>query len=107
MPALAEWIAREPRRFTYRFVFAPGTIGSLTWLTRNESRLSRVRHALVLALLGDPGALTYKRSRCDTSENDPLVAYALRGDASVIQLSPYGYDERPLGCPGLDRAAGR
>src|SRR2546430_8259616 len=45
MTALAEWIAREPRRFTYRFVFAPGTIGSLSWLKRNESRLSRVRHA--------------------------------------------------------------
>ncbi len=37
--ALAEWIGREPRRFTYRFVFAPGTIGSLTWLKRNAARL--------------------------------------------------------------------
>src|SRR5204863_265617 len=43
MTALAEWIAREPRRFTYRFVFAPGTIGSLSWLKRNESRLSGAR----------------------------------------------------------------
>ena len=53
--ALAEWLASETRRFTYRFVFAPGTIGSLHWLKRNEARLGRVRHALVLALLGDPG----------------------------------------------------
>jgi aminopeptidase-like protein len=105
--ALAEWIAREPRRFTYRFVFAPGTIGSLTWLKRNESRLPRVRHALVLALLGDPGALTYKRSRRETSEIDEIVAYVLAGDGAVIPFSPYGYDERQLCSPGFDLPAGR
>src|SRR2546430_8743084 len=86
MTALAEWIAREPRRFTYRFVFAPGTIGSLTLLKRTQSPLSRVRHALVLALLGDPGALTYKRSRRDTRDIDAIVAYALAGDGAVIPL---------------------
>jgi aminopeptidase-like protein len=105
--ALAEWIAREPRRFTYRFVFAPATIGSLTWLKRNESRLSRVRHALVLALLGDPGALTYKRSRRETSEIDGIVACVLAGDGAVIPFSPYGYDERQLCSPGFDLPAGR
>ncbi|HKD53584.1 MAG TPA: DUF4910 domain-containing protein, partial [Steroidobacteraceae bacterium] len=41
--ALGEWLAGEPRRFTYRLVFAPGTIGSLTWLKRNEHGLKRVR----------------------------------------------------------------
>jgi aminopeptidase-like protein len=105
--ALAEWIAREPRRFTYRFVFAPGTIGSLTWLKRNESRLSRVRHALVLALLGDPGALTYKRSRRETHEIDEIVAYVLAGDGAVVPFTPYGYDERQLCSLGFDLPAGR
>jgi aminopeptidase-like protein len=105
--ALAEWIAGEPRRFTYRFVFAPGTIGSLTWLKRNESRLPRVRHALVLALLGDPGALTYKRSRRETSEIDEIVPYVLAGEGAVIPFSPYGYDERQLCSPGFDLPAGR
>jgi aminopeptidase-like protein len=90
--ALGEWLAREPRRFTYRLVFAPGTIGSLTWLMRNEPRLSRVRHALVLALLGDPGALTYKRSRRDTSEIDEIAAYVLAGEGTTVAFSPYGYD---------------
>ena len=105
--ALAEWIAREPRRFTYRFVFAPGTIGSLTWLKRNESRLPRVRHALVLALLGDPGALTYKRSRSEASEIDEIVPHVLAGEGAVIPFSPYGYDERQLCSPGFDLPAGR
>ncbi len=105
--ALAEWLAREPRRFTYRLVFAPGTIGSLTWLSRNEPRLSRVRHALVLALLGDPGALTYKRSRRDTSEIDEIAAYVLAGEGTTVPFSPYGYDERQLCSPGFNLPAGR
>jgi aminopeptidase-like protein len=105
--ALAEWLAREPRRFTYRLVFAPGTIGSLTWLRRNEPRLSRVRHALVLALLGDPGALTYKRSRRDTSEIDEIAAYVLAGEGTTVPFSPYGYDERQLCSPGFNLPAGR
>jgi aminopeptidase-like protein len=105
--ALGEWLAVEPRRFTYRLVFAPGTIGSLTWLKRNEHGLRRVRHALVLGLLGDPGALTYKRSRRETHEIDAIAAHVLAGEGRVVPFSPYGYDERQLCSPGFDLPAGR
>jgi aminopeptidase-like protein len=105
--ALGEWLAREPRRFTYRLVFAPGTIGSLTWLKRNEQRLHRVRHAVVLGLLGDAGALTYKRSRRGTHEIDAIAAHVLAGEGRVVPFSPYGYDERQLCSPGFDLPAGR
>src|SRR5262249_15306949 len=44
---LAAWLAETPRRFTYRIVFAPGTLGTLGWLKRNEKQLGRVRHGLV------------------------------------------------------------
>jgi aminopeptidase-like protein len=104
---LAAWIAREPRRLSYRFVFAPGTIGSLTWLKRNERMLPRVRHALVLALLGDPGGLTYKRSRRQTSEIDAIAEYVLGTNGAVIPFTPYGYDERQLCSPGFNLPAGR
>ena len=105
--ALAEWIAREPRRFTYRFVFAPGTIGSLTWLKRNAARLPRIRHGLVLTLLGDRGSLTYKRSRRENSEIDAIGAQIAGGPAAVIPFTPYGYDERQFCSPGFDLPVGR
>jgi aminopeptidase-like protein len=104
---LAAWVASAPRRYTYRFVFAPGTIGSLTWLKRNEARLGRVRHGLVLGLLGDPGALTYKRSRDERREIDEVAAYVVGEKAKVIPFSPYGYDERQFGSPGFDLPVGR
>ena len=43
------------RHFTYRFLFAPGTIGSITWLSRNADVLPAIRHGLVLTGLGGPG----------------------------------------------------
>ena len=105
--ALAEWIAREPRRFTYRFVFAPGTIGSLAWLKANEARLKRIRHGLVLALLGDPGNLTYKRTRHEDREIDAIAGYVLAHRGTLVPFSPYGYDERQLCSPGFNLPVGR
>lgn len=107
---LAEWLAGQPRRYSYRIVFAPGTIGSLCWLKRNERRLSRVRHGLVLGLLGDAGPLTYKRSRRGDAEIDRIAHYALQSlepQARMIDFEPYGYDERQLCSPGFDLPVGR
>jgi aminopeptidase-like protein len=107
---LARWLAEEPRRYTYRLVFAPGTIGSLCWLKENEKSLGRVRHGLVLGLLGDPGPLTYKKSRRGDSAVDAVAPHVLSGIDSrsqVIGFSPYGYDERQLCSPGFNLPVGR
>jgi aminopeptidase-like protein len=111
--AVAARLAREltsrPRRYSYRFLFIPGTIGSITWLARNEERVSRIRHGLVLAGLGEGGTFTYKRSRQGKAEIDRAVAHVL-GHAgrksTVIEFSPYGYDERQFCSPGFDLPVG-
>jgi aminopeptidase-like protein len=108
--ALASWIASAPRRYTYRLVFAPGTIGSLCWLGRNERRLHRVRHGLVMGLLGDPAPFTYKQSRRGDCEIDRLVEHVVRSadpQSRVIPFEPYGYDERQLCSPGFNLPVGR
>ena len=107
---LAGWLAAEPRRFSYRIVFAPGTIGSLCWLKRNESGLARVRHGLVIGLLGDAAPLTYKSSRLGTAETDAIARQVLEEfapDTRFRAFEPYGYDERQLCSPGFDLPVGR
>ena len=107
---LAEWLALAPRRFTYRIVFAPGTIGSLCWLKQNERNLNRIRYGLVLALLGNSAPLTYKTSRRGGAEIDSIVRHALtefEPAGTVIPFEPYGYDERQLCSPGFDLPVGR
>ena len=68
-------------RYSYRFLFIPGTIGSITWLARNEDRVGRIRHGLVLSGVGDPGGFTYKRSRRGDAEIDRAVAHVLAAPA--------------------------
>jgi len=107
---LAQWVAGESRRYSYRFVFAPGTIGTLCWLRRNEQDLGRVRAGLVLCLLGDPAPLTYKMSQRGTTDTDAIASYVLSQvdpPGSVIPFAPYGYDERQLCSPGFDLPIGR
>ncbi len=104
---LARSVAARPRRFSYRFVFAPTTIGAITWLARNESRVGLVRHGLVLASLGDRGSFVYKRSRRGTCDIDRVVEYVVGAQGAVEDFSPYGYDERQFCSPGFDLPVGR
>ncbi|MFI6321263.1 DUF4910 domain-containing protein [Nonomuraea sp. NPDC050556] len=90
--------------YTYRFIFAPGTIGAITWLARNRARTDRIKHGLTLACAGDPGPVTYKRSRHGDAEIDQVFAYLL--DRPLLDFSPYGYDERQYGSPGFNLPVG-
>ena len=107
---LAERLLKCEHRLTYRVVFAPATIGSITWLSRNEANLHRIEYGLVLGLLGDSAPLQFKRSRRGSTPIDQVAEYVLRGqypDARLVDFSPYGYDERQFCSPGIDLPLGR
>ena len=111
--AVATMLARHVQgrrlRHSYRFLFIPGTIGSLTWLARNESKVDRISHGLVLSCLGDAGGMTYKQSRRGNSAIDRIVAHVLRyedGPHRITPFIPYGYDERQYCSPGFDLPIG-
>lgn len=103
-----ELLAGPPPRLTWRFVFAPGTIGALTWLARHEVELPRIRAGLVIGLLGDGGALTYKRSRRGDALPDRAAELLLpAAGGRLVDFEPYGYDERQFCSPGFDLPFGR
>jgi aminopeptidase-like protein len=105
--SLAQQLAESQPHYTYRFLFMPGTIGSITWLARNSSRIERVKHGLVLACAGDPGSLTYKKSRRGDAEIDRVLQHVLRSrEHRVVDFSPYGYDERQFCSPGFNLGVG-
>jgi aminopeptidase-like protein len=96
-------------RYTYRLLLSPGTVGPLAWLSRNLGRLDRVKHGLVVACVGDPGHVTYKRSRRGEAEVDRASAHVLRQtrpDAVVEDFVPWGGDERQFCSPGFDLPVG-
>ncbi len=105
---LARQLASQPRRHTFRFLFIPGTIGSIVWLATHEAEARCIRHGLVLSCLGDRGHSTYKRSRRGTAIVDRAAAHVLSmsGPHVLMDFVPYGYDERQYCSPGFDLPVG-
>ncbi|MEW6585078.1 MAG: DUF4910 domain-containing protein [Nitrospirota bacterium] len=106
---LARHLSGASLRYSYRFLFIPGTIGSITWLNLNETKVSDIKHGLVAACLGDSGKFTYKKSRLGNAEIDKAVFCALKesgDDFEVLDFVPYGYDERQYSSPGFNLPVG-
>jgi aminopeptidase-like protein len=104
--ALRAW---RDLRHTYRFVFVPGTIGAIVWLSRNMDAAARVRHGLVLTGMGDPAPLRYKQTRRGDTLIDRAAAHVLAHASpagAIDAFSPYGYDERQYNSPGFDLPVG-
>jgi aminopeptidase-like protein len=107
--ALAGLLSGCDLRYSYRFLFIPGTIGAITWLARNRESVGRIRHGLVLTGLGDASGFHYKKSRRGNAEIDQAMAHVLRhcGESSeILEFSPYGYDERQYCSPGFNLPVG-
>lgn len=111
---LAQHLSQSVPRYSYRFLFIPGTIGSITWLARNQSNVHNIKHGLVLTCLGDAAGFTYKKSRRGEAEIDRVAAYVLQAfardgaspRATIVDFSPYGYDERQYCSPGFNLPVG-
>jgi aminopeptidase-like protein len=106
---LAERLAQGTPHYSYRFLWAPGTIGSITWLALNEQIIPRIKYGLVISCVGDPGSFNYKRSRRGDAEIDRVVGEVLRQSGKTFELldfSPIGYDERQYCSPGINLPLG-
>lgn len=107
--SLAKYLSQASLRYSHRFLFIPGTIGSITWLCLNEPKVSKIKHGLVVVCVGDSGGFTYKKTRQQDANIDKIVTHVLRdsdNDFEIIDFFPYGYDERQYCSPGFDLPVG-
>jgi aminopeptidase-like protein len=106
---LAQKLSQKRHRYSYRFLFIPGTIGAITWLSLNERRTKYIKHGLVASQLGRPGKFTYKQSRQGHADIDHVAQAVLKlshVDHEVRPFNPYGYDERQFCSPGFNLPVG-
>jgi aminopeptidase-like protein len=106
---LAKRIAGLRTKFSYRFLFAPGTIGAIAWLARNEDKVQRIKHGLVISMVGDGGGPTYKKSRRGNAKIDRAMIHSLHHSGltpTILDFFPYGYDERQYCSPGFNLPVG-
>lgn len=96
-------------KYSYRFLFVPETIGSITWLSLNEGKLSNIKYGLVASCTGDKGNLTYKKSRDGNNIIDKISVNVLKYSGSpykVLEFFPWGSDERQYCSPGFNLPIG-
>ena len=99
-------LERPTPRYTYRFVYAPETIGDLAFLSREHERLSRhMAGGAVLSMLGNDAPLTFRRSRPGNSNTDRAAKHLLRHgnfEGTLEDWTPMGgMAQRQYCSPGL------
>jgi len=103
-------VAIPNRRYTYRFLFAPETIGVIAFLAERGELLKRnLQAGYVLTCCGDAGALTYKRSKHRTSLADRAAGHILAHhypNHSILEFAVGGSDERQYCSPGFNLPVG-
>ena len=103
---IAQWLRSQPRRYTYRIVFVPETIGAITYLSRHLVHLKeKVIVGFNLSCLGDERAYSYVASRYGDTLADRIAANALRHRVPKFTRYSFlerGSDERQYCSPGVD-----
>ena len=104
---LARRLMTQERRWTYRFLFLPGTIGPIAWWSKEARVGSRTIGGAVLSMVGDDSPLRY---RCSLT-GESLWDRACRDESSLAghlePFAPDGYDERQWNSAGIGMPIGR
>jgi aminopeptidase-like protein len=104
--ALLRWLASAPRRYTYRAVFLPETIGAITYLSKHLDHLRKhIVAGWVLTCIGDDRAWSYLPSRRGDTPADRVSMASLRDleiSYDAYSFLQRGSDERQWCSPGAD-----
>ncbi|MBC7864698.1 MAG: DUF4910 domain-containing protein [Bacteroidia bacterium] len=102
--------ALKHRKYSYRFIIAPETIGIIAYLSRyGEHLLKNLKAGYVLTCCGDDAPFVYKRSKKSNSLADRVAEHVLKYSGNKYELMNFsvgGSDERQYCSPGFNLPVG-
>ncbi|MBU1076589.1 MAG: DUF4910 domain-containing protein [Spirochaetes bacterium] len=103
---IGKWLMQSSRKYTYRIVFIPETIGSLVYLSKHLKHLKeKVIAGYILSCLGDDKMYSWMPSRTGTTYSDKIAKRVLEKKYPGYKTFSYlerGSDERQYCSPGID-----
>lgn len=104
---LVKWLkSLKKRKYTYRVVFIPETIGSIVYLSRHLGKLQKnVIAGFNITCVGDERAYSFLPSRNGNTISDDVAKHTLKWTHKKYkhyQWSDRGSDERQYCAPGVD-----
>ena len=103
---IAKWLSSLDRRFTYRIIFIPETIGSICYLSRNLKQMkSRIFAGFNISCVGDDRTYSIIESRTTDTQADRVAKHVLKHIGSPTRIHTFlerGSDERQYCSPGVD-----
>lgn len=103
---LTKWIQSQPRKYTYRIIFIPETIGSICYLSKNLDVMKKnIIAGYNISCVGDDNAYSYLPSRDEDTISDRIALHILEKSHSDFVKYNYldrGSDERQYCSPGID-----
>jgi aminopeptidase-like protein len=106
---LAKTLIDKQTKYSYRFLFIPETIGAISWLSKNENNVNKIKYGMVATCVGDSGQSTYKKTKQGNTLLDKIVEKILidSGDSyEIVDFFPTGSDERQFSSPGFNIPVG-
>jgi aminopeptidase-like protein len=106
----AEIAKKKDRHYSYRFLFAPETIGVIVFLDEwGETMKKNLAAGYVVTCVGDDGKFHYKKSRKDNALCDRVAEHVLKFSDMPFSIEPFsvgGSDERQYCSPGFNLPVG-
>ncbi|MCX6127142.1 MAG: DUF4910 domain-containing protein [Proteobacteria bacterium] len=103
---LSKYILQSDRKFTYRVVFVPETIGAVAYLSINKDALKKNVYAgFQLTCVGDNRSYSYLPSRAQNTITDKIMKHVLKHKVKTFKSYTFldrGSDERQYCAPGID-----
>ncbi len=103
---IAKWLLEKKRKFSYRIVFVPETIGSIAYINKNLKLLKKNVHAgFIINCLGDEKNYSYLPSRKGNTISDKVALHILNNfhkNFRKYEWKDRASDERQYCSPGVD-----